>query len=747
MFEENTKRVNKIIVRSLAICSLAMIALIVLDRNEVFEFSTKLLNMVQYLGFFVSLTPLIFHLCKAPDRFVKYYSLIALSIFIGALGSFTGIGIYISYVLVPVISALYFEKRVAIFASAFSYLCMTAGVWFNTENRWEILYMKWSHIEAFRAYMIGFTIEYVIVIFFLMQLVNHAYSYMREQYVAMRLMRSEKEKYRLLCDESKDIIFEYDPINSHYTATRSVYSDLADEPEEVDIKNFMDNNSKLDERIIVTCKSLLSKLKENDRSTIEIDLSYEKDGRHVPLWYRIDAMILLGEEYENYHIVGKLKNITNSKLNELNNTRDKLSTFLFENISSRTNRNTMTKQLLKENDKFTEEDFANMAQSHQLLATLSDELKTAEDAKLALDEVLSRIGTYMGVDRIVLFDGFGENEVIVGRQWVREEELRLSSSVEIEEEDIKVIEEAYDKKGYLEYNPAHGIYVYNSDKLSRKTLDGLVEKASIGNQIWVPTLLNGKYTGAVFFDKFDTTPYTPAEKYFVAESINLITTYMYRMKEEAANKARTYYLANVAHEIRTPMNAIKGMTDILSRHEIPDELRRYFDTIKSSTENLLEIINDVFDYQVDETGEKEVVDKLAYDNQITIGEQDFVAEGVSCLIVDDNEINLEVAKALFSPSKMNIEVAHNGEEAVAMCWEKKYDVILMDNFMPVMTGRQATVAIRQDETNPNNKTPIIALSADAVAEVQEQLMADGMNDFIAKPIDYNIACRVIRKWI
>lgn len=747
MFKDNTEKVNRIVVRSLAVCSLAMVVLIILNRSGIFEFTEKLMNVVQYLGFFVTLTPIILHIFKAPEKLVKYYSLIAISIFIGILGTFTGIGIYITYVLVPVISALYFEKKLTIFCSIFSYLCMTFGVWMNTASRWEIMYKKWTHMETFRAYMIGFSIEYIIVVFFLIQMVNRAYHYMMEQHDAMRIIRLEKEKYKLLCDESKDIIFEYDPINSHYTATRSVYADASDEAKSIDIKNFLENKTELDERIISCSKNLLSKLKELDSYSVELDLTYEKNEKKVPLWYRIDAKILLSEDAENYQIVGKLKNITNTKLNEINHTRDKLSSFLFENVSSRTNRNTMTKQLLKENESFTEEDFANMAQSHQLLAALSDELKTAVDAQEALDEVLSRIGTYIGVDRIVIFDGFKENQVYIGRQWTRDDELELNSDIAIEEADIAVIEDAYDKRGYLEYNPAHGIYVYHSDKLSRLTLDGLVEKNSIGNQIWVPTLLNGKYVGAVFFDKYDTTPYTPAEKYFMAESINLISTYMYRIKAEEESRAKTAYLARVSHEIRTPMNAIMGMTDIVSRQEVSDEVKKCFNTIKTSADNLLDIINDVFDYSKIEEGMTDIAENISYDSSKKIEGDMFDAKGVKCLLVDDNDINLEVALTLFEPLHMDITTAHNGLEAVGLSKENKYDIILMDNFMPVMTGREAAIEIRKDDENPNNETPIIALTADAVAGVYEQLLADGMNDFISKPIDYKVACRVIKKWI
>ena len=125
----------------------------------------------------------------------------------------------------------------------------------------------------------------------------------------------------------------------------------------------------------------------------------------------------------------------------------------------------------------------------------------------------------------------------------------------------------------------------------------------------------------------------------------------------------------------------------------------------------------------------------------------FQAPRAKILLVDDNLINREVAKALFAPIGMQIDEAGDGEEAVQKTKEEVYDLILMDHFMPVMDGEEATRQIRNLEDNPNQKTPIIALTADAVSGVKDKLLASGMNDFISKPIDLSSAALKIKRYL
>ncbi len=125
----------------------------------------------------------------------------------------------------------------------------------------------------------------------------------------------------------------------------------------------------------------------------------------------------------------------------------------------------------------------------------------------------------------------------------------------------------------------------------------------------------------------------------------------------------------------------------------------------------------------------------------------FQAPDAQILLVDDNEINQEVAKALMEPFAMQIDVASNGKQAVEMVLKKQYDIVFMDHFMPVMDGRKATEIIRGMEGEAFQSLPVIALTADAVQGVWEELFQAGMNDFVSKPIDVADVSRVLRQWL
>jgi two-component system sensor histidine kinase/response regulator len=115
------------------------------------------------------------------------------------------------------------------------------------------------------------------------------------------------------------------------------------------------------------------------------------------------------------------------------------------------------------------------------------------------------------------------------------------------------------------------------------------------------------------------------------------------------------------------------------------------------------------------------------------------------LLVEDNELNREVALGLLEDAHLLIDLAENGEVAVQMVGENKYDIVLMDMQMPVMDGITATKAIRSD---PRLRTlPIVAMTANVMATDRENCIAAGMNDHIAKPIDPDELFAVLLRWI
>ena len=122
-------------------------------------------------------------------------------------------------------------------------------------------------------------------------------------------------------------------------------------------------------------------------------------------------------------------------------------------------------------------------------------------------------------------------------------------------------------------------------------------------------------------------------------------------------------------------------------------------------------------------------------------------EGAKILLVEDNALNREVASLLLEPLKMEIDMAVNGQEACEKVQKKQYDLVFMDQMMPVMDGVEATRYLRSLGDESYRKLPIIALTANAMAEAKEDLIAAGMNDVAVKPIVMERIVEVLTKWI
>lgn len=125
----------------------------------------------------------------------------------------------------------------------------------------------------------------------------------------------------------------------------------------------------------------------------------------------------------------------------------------------------------------------------------------------------------------------------------------------------------------------------------------------------------------------------------------------------------------------------------------------------------------------------------------------FIAPQAQILIVDDNEMNLKVAKGLLQPLQMNIDTASSGKMAIEMVQEKRYHIVFMDHMMPVMDGVETTQNIRKLPDEYIQNMPIIALTANAVMGAREIFKEAGMNDFVAKPIELKNICSKIRAWL
>jgi len=122
--------------------------------------------------------------------------------------------------------------------------------------------------------------------------------------------------------------------------------------------------------------------------------------------------------------------------------------------------------------------------------------------------------------------------------------------------------------------------------------------------------------------------------------------------------------------------------------------------------------------------------------------------GRRVLLVEDNEMNREIAVDILEEAGLTIETAENGADAVKMVEDKGisyYNFILMDIQMPVMNGYEATKILRK--MDGAEKLPIIAVSANAFAEDKNASIAAGMNDHIPKPIDVGVLMKTIARFL
>jgi len=121
------------------------------------------------------------------------------------------------------------------------------------------------------------------------------------------------------------------------------------------------------------------------------------------------------------------------------------------------------------------------------------------------------------------------------------------------------------------------------------------------------------------------------------------------------------------------------------------------------------------------------------------------SRGPRVLLVEDNPVNQLVARALLERAGCAVELAGNGEEAVAMAKDGHFDLIFMDCQMPVLDGYAATAAIRRREGD-SRRTPIVAMTANAMPGDRERCLAAGMDDYIAKPIDEARISEAVQLW-
>jgi signal transduction histidine kinase/CheY-like chemotaxis protein len=125
---------------------------------------------------------------------------------------------------------------------------------------------------------------------------------------------------------------------------------------------------------------------------------------------------------------------------------------------------------------------------------------------------------------------------------------------------------------------------------------------------------------------------------------------------------------------------------------------------------------------------------------------DLPTRKLNILLAEDNLINQKLTLRLLEKNGHSVDIAENGKVAVEMWQRNKYDVVLMDVLMPEMDGFEATEQIRKLEKETGRRTPIIALTANAMKGDREKCLGIGMDDYLPKPLKMNDLKTLLDKW-
>jgi CheY-like chemotaxis protein len=228
---------------------------------------------------------------------------------------------------------------------------------------------------------------------------------------------------------------------------------------------------------------------------------------------------------------------------------------------------------------------------------------------------------------------------------------------------------------------------------------------------------------------------------------------------ERASRHKSESLANMSHELRTPLNSALILAQLLAQNTdggLSERQVRYAETIYTSGNNLLAIINDILDLARIESGEvdgdpasrfqpAETFDETSGPRPSAEHDGDDLFQGKTILIVEDDIRNIFALTSVFEPRGARVVIARNGREGIDQVERIRPDLVLMDIMMPEMDGLSATRVLRQ--TPAWRTLPIIALTAKATTTDYQQCVAAGVTDYLAKPLDVDKLVSVCHSWI
>lgn len=317
-FQKNEEQVNRLVCNGVACASLVFPLMVLLNAIGIFKFTSAISVLILIIGFFCTLSPMILQRTIKNQKFIKYYVLICIIVLVSALATQYHIGIYITLILAPIVSCLYFDKKFTIKIVLLSFLGFLIGWYFRCIQLRDTLYPGETVWDTYIPFVFGFVIEFGVALFFLYKLAERTHSFLVEQKNMLVEMEKKDAKIQLALHATKDILFEYNIEENFFSSNGSIRHWTR---KDIEIENFTDYIRQMQWKTTdfidaVKRYSMVSE-EEGNRFQEEICLSFTENGKDYVIWAYFELSVLRDSAGKAKIIVGKLRDITQQKLDEL----------------------------------------------------------------------------------------------------------------------------------------------------------------------------------------------------------------------------------------------------------------------------------------------------------------------------------------------------------------------------------------------------------------------------------------------
>ncbi len=398
------------------------------------------------------------------------------------------------------------------------------------------------------------------------------------------------------------------------------------------------------------------------------------------------------------------------------------------------------------------------------LASENIRVKEASEAKTQFlanmsHEIRTPLNAVLGFDELILRDA-GEPQILEYAAGIKSAGTSLRDTInsildltKIESGRMDVRMEEYSTIQMLDQTSSMIHALAEENGLYFKTkIDENIPETLLGDEIHIRQVLTNLLTNAVKYTRTGGVTFSVTLKQRADENGECVLLFSVKdtgigIKEEDRERLFEKFERLDEEKNRDVEGTGLGMSIVVKLLELMDSQIELKSTYGEGSEFYFDLKQKVINAQ--KIGSFETASRKRADAEREM--ECYIAPSARILIVDDVELNLQVACGLLDGLEMQIDTAESGAQAIELVKQNHYDVIFMDHMMPGMDGIEATQKIRKLTENTKDpyyaRVPVIALTANALSGMKEKFLAAGMQDFVAKPVEGKELRRVLREWL